>query len=144
MTLHWNIPTASAPDAPPKVATTVADLKKGVGSYATAVVAPKEGAIDVPSGTPVIVVAKKFWESKAVRRLWTAICAAWGAFWLYVISNVLMAGGPFNLTQDQWLVLLKDATYPALLSVGLAYGIQQKTKDNDPVVNGGPTTRSGK
>jgi hypothetical protein len=131
-------------EAAQKIATTVADLKPGVGSYATAVVAPKEGPIDVPAGTPVILVAKRLRESPTFKKLWRAIYLAWGAFWAYVITNVLIAGGPFDLVQDQWLKLLKDAAYPALLTVAGVYGISLKAKDNDPVVNGSLTSGTGK
>ena len=132
------------PPQGPKVATTTADLKKGVGSYATAVVAPKEGPINVSPGTPVVLIAKRLRESPTFKKLWRAIYLAWGAFWGYVIVRVLFAGGPFLLTETQWLSLLKDASYPALATAAGVYGITLKVKDNDPVVNGSLTSGTGK
>ena len=132
------------PPQGPKVATTTADLKKGVGSYATAVVAPKEGPINVSPGTPVVLIAKRLRESPTFKKLWRAIYLAWGAFWAYVLTNVLIAGGPFMLVDDQWTKLLKDAAYPALLTVAGVYGISLKVKDNDPVINGSLTSGTGK
>jgi hypothetical protein len=126
------------------VATTVADLKAGVGSVATAVVAPKEGPIDVLPGTPVILIAKRLRESPTFKKLWRAIYLAWGAFWGYVVVNLVIAGGPFELTEARWLALLKDASYPALLTVASVYGISLKTSDNDPIVNGSLAAPGGK
>ena len=144
MTPQWSFPHIAISHAAPQVATSTADLKNGVGSVAVAVVAPKEGPIDVLPGTPVILIAKRLRESPTFQKLWRAIYLAWGAFWGYVAVNVLIAGGPFALEQDQWLKLLKDASYPALLTVAGVYGIALKTKDNDPIVNGslsvGPKT----
>lgn len=125
------------PPKPLVAAKSVADMPNGVGSVVAAVVAPKAGAINVPPGTPVVLVAKRFWDSPTVKKARNAITLAWGAFWAYVIVEVLLAGGPFKLTSASWLGLLKDATYPALLTAAGLYGISVKLKDNDPVVNGG-------
>lgn len=132
MPLKWNIP--QAPAAIPKVAASTADLKAGPGSVALAVVAPKSGPIPVAPGTPVVVVAKKFWDSPTIKKLWRAVCLAWGAFWAYVVVQVLVAGGPFKLSQTEWIGLAKDASYPALLTAAAAYGITLKKADNDPTV----------
>jgi hypothetical protein len=136
MVAQWTFPQTQTPIVVPKVATSTDDLKAGVGSVAVAVVAPKEGPIDVLPGTPVVLIAKRLRESPTFKKALRAVSLAWAAFWAYVIVNVLIAGGPFALEQDQWLKLLKDASYPALLTVAGVYGIALKTKDNDPIVNG--------
>lgn len=127
------------PPKPLVAAKSVADMPDGVGSVVPAVVAPKAGAIDVPPGTPVVVVAKSFWASPTVKKVRNAVSLAWGAFWAYVLVQVIVAGGPFKLTQAEWISLLQDATYPALLTVAGLYGISLKTKDNDPLVAGSLT-----
>lgn len=132
----WKFPEVPVPPPAQRIATSTADLKQGVGSFATAVVAPKEGPIDVKPGTPVVLVAKRLRDSATFKKALRAVSVAWGAFWGYVIVQVLIAGGPFELTQAQWLSLLKDATYPALLTAAGIYGISVRVKDNDPVVNG--------
>lgn len=126
-----------------RAATSVADMPDGVGSVVAAVVAPKEGAINVRPGTPVVLVAKRFWDSPTIKKLRNAMALAWGAFAGYVVFNVLISGGPFELTAAQWLALLRDGTYPALLTVAGVYGISLKVKDNDPVVTGSPPKGPG-
>jgi hypothetical protein len=117
-------------------AKSTADMQDGVGSVVAAVVAPKEGPINVTPGTPVVLIAKRLRESPTFKKLWRAIVVAWSAFWLYVIGAVLLAGGPFELNKMAWLSLLKDASYPALLTAAGVYGITLKVKDNDPIVSG--------
>jgi hypothetical protein len=131
MPLKWNIPQVTPP---PNIAASTADLKAGPGSVALAIVAPKAGPIPVTPGTPVIVVAKSFWDSPTIKKLWRAVCVAWGVFWAYIVTQVLIAGGPFKLAQAEWIALLKDASYPALLTAAAAYGIKLKKSDNDPTV----------
>jgi len=119
-------------------------MKGGVGAVVSAVIVPKEGPLGVSAGTPVVLVARRLRESPTFKKLWGAICLAWGAFWTYVVVNVLIAGGPFALASDQWLSLLKDATYPALLTAVGVYGIVLKNSDNDPVVDGSLAAGKGK
>ena len=118
------------PPQGPKVATTVADLKKGVGSYATAVVAPKEGPINVPPGTPVILVVKRFWESPTIKKLVHVVIAAWGVFLAYVGFEIVKAG---DLWGVDWKSVAREGANVAALSALAGYGISLKQKDNDPV-----------
>ena len=120
------------------------DMKAGPGAVVAAVIAPKEGPINVTAGTPVVLIAKRLRESPTFKKALRAVSIAWGAFWGYVIVQVLIAGGPFALKSDQWLALLKDASYPALLTAAGVYGITLKVKDNDPVVNGGLSSGTAK
>lgn len=107
------------------------------GQITAAPVAPAKGAIDVEAGSPVVVVAQHLWDSPTVRRFIGAIKLAWAAFAGYVLVSVLLAGGPFKLDGPAWIALLKDATYPALLTIAGVYGIALKGKDNNPVTSGG-------
>jgi hypothetical protein len=118
------------PPQGPKIATTVADLKKGVGSYAIAVVAPKEGPINVPVGTPVILVVKHLWESPTVKKLIRVVIAAWGVFLAYVGFEIVKAG---DLWGVDWKMVAREGANVAALSALAGYGISLKSKDNDPV-----------
>lgn len=132
----WNLPPMQLPHTPSaplplKIAETTADLKKGVGSYALAVVAPKEGPIDVKPGTPVVLVAKRLWESPTVKRFVQIITGAWIAFAGYVGVSILAKG---DLWEVDWMSVLKQGANVAAFSALAAYGIVLKKSDNDPTV----------
>jgi hypothetical protein len=129
MPLKWNIPQ-SPPQQPPKVAATVADLKAGPGSVAMAVVAPKAGPIPVAPGTPVILVAKGFWDSPTIKKLLRVVYAAWLVFAGYAGFEIVKAG---DLWSVDWHAVGREGVNVAVLSALAGYGISLKTKDNDPV-----------
>ena len=124
---------ASAPThgTPLKVATSTADLKKGVGSVALAVVAPKAGPINVPVGTPVIVVAKHLWDSPTVKKLLRVAYASWLVFLGYVGVEILRAG---SLWKTDWASVARAGADAAVFSGLAGYGISLRRSDNDPTV----------
>jgi len=129
----WNLPPMQLPyvaTAPLKIATSTDDLKKGVGSYALAVVAPKEGPIDVKAGTPVILVVKNLMESPTVKKLLRVVYAAWIVFALYVGFEIVKAG---DLWTVDWSAVAKAGVNAAVISGLAGYGISLKKSDNDPV-----------
>lgn len=125
------------------VATSKEDLQ-GPGTLATAIVAPKTGDIPVTAGTPVVLIAKHLLDSPTFKKLTRAAVLAWGAFWTYVVIVVIATGGPFKLDAAAWIGLLKDATYPALVTAAALYGIKVKAGDNDPVISGSLTGSKAK
>jgi hypothetical protein len=95
-----------------------------------AVVAPKTGPIDVPEGSPVVVVAQAFWKSKTIKAARNLIAGAIGAALLAVAVKVAGAGTVIGL---DWTEVRNIAINAGVLALAGGYMMWHKTLENNPV-----------
>jgi hypothetical protein len=100
------------------------------GTVTAAPLAPKSGPIDVEAGTPVVVVAVSFWESKTIQAARNLIVGALGVGGLAIAAKVIANGGIIGL---DWSGVLNIAINATLLSLAGGYMAWWKSRENNAV-----------
>jgi hypothetical protein len=135
MPLTQNPPAPAAP-------TTIDEAKaQGLAVTGTQFMAPlasSSGAIDHPSGSLVVTVVKGFWESPTIKAIWHVVAGAVGLAILGVAGQIMAASG--DITAMNWQTTEKIFIGTLAFALASAYAAWWKTKDNDPVKQGGGAT----
>lgn len=126
-------PQGSGPNVITQLSRTAAELPAH-GAITAAPVAPPSGPIDVVAGSPVVVVAKAFWDSPTVKAARNLILGAVGTGLAAVALKVIGAGAVIGL---DWTEVRNIGINAAVLSLAAGFTLYWKTRDNNPVINGG-------
>lgn len=123
-------PGGTGPDVVTTLSRTASELP-APGVVTAAPVAPKTGSIDVPAGSPVVVVAQHFWDSPTIKAARNLVLGAVGAGLFAVALKIVGAGSVIGL---DWIEVRNIAINATVLALAAGFMAWWKVRDNNPTV----------